>query len=65
MAEFQTLQRWLRISDVRALIPVSETTIRKWVREGRFPKPVRVDERTGMWTSADVAKWMLEREAER
>ncbi len=42
--------------DIPPLIPVSKTTWWKGVREGRFPKPVRLSGRTTAWRAEDIRK---------
>lgn len=49
---------FLRIGDVRQLIPVTEQTIRKWVRDGFFPQPVRFNPRVVAWRIADVKSFV-------
>lgn len=43
------------------IIPVSATTLWRWVREGSFPKPKRLSGRITAWTAESVQAWMLER----
>jgi prophage regulatory protein len=45
----------LRLPQVLALIPISKTTWWVGVREGRFPKPVRLGPRSVAWRSTDIA----------
>ncbi|MFA0523897.1 helix-turn-helix transcriptional regulator [Vibrio sp. 10N.222.52.C3] len=33
-------------------------TIQGWVRDGKFPQPVRVSGRTVGWRQEDVAQWI-------
>jgi len=47
---------------VLALIPVVRSTIWKWVRRGRFPKPVKIATRQKAWYADEVAAWQRERE---
>lgn len=39
------------------LLPVSEKTIWTWVREGKFPRPIRLNGRT-VWRLSDVNTWI-------
>lgn len=41
------------------LLPVSEKTIWNWVKQGKFPPPLKISGRT-VWRSSDVQKWMAE-----
>lgn len=40
---------------------VSRQTIWRWVREGNFPKPVKLGENCTRWTMADVQAWQTEK----
>lgn len=46
------------------MIPVSPATLWRWVREGAFPKPVRLSSRVTAWRVEDVQAWMQSRKPE-
>lgn len=39
------------------LLPVSEKTIWTWVREGKFPRPIKLNGRT-VWRISEVEAWI-------
>jgi predicted DNA-binding transcriptional regulator AlpA len=45
-----------------AIIPVSRSTWWAGVREGRFPKPIKLSKRTTAWRVSDI-RALIEREA--
>lgn len=45
----------------KGLLPVSPATIWRWVREGQFPKPFKLGERTTVWDADAVDKFLQER----
>lgn len=45
---------FVRLADVLKVIPVSKTTWWKGIQTGRFPKPVKLSERTTAWHVADI-----------
>jgi prophage regulatory protein len=45
-----------------ALVPVSASTLWQWVREGKFPKPVKLGERVTAWKVEEIRIY-LERAA--
>jgi len=47
----------LRASDVRRILGIANSTLYRWIADGRFPRPVRVSERAVRWRSEDVAAW--------
>lgn len=50
----------LRLPDVLRLVPVARSTWWQGVRDGRFPKPVKVGPRITAWKRSDVLK-LIER----
>ena len=52
--EKDVLQHWVR---------VCRTTLYRWVREGRFPKPVRMGGRAVAWRDQDLRAWAASRKA--
>jgi prophage regulatory protein len=40
-------------------VPVSRSTLYQWVKDGKFPKPVRKSSsRCTFWNESDVNDWM-------
>lgn len=55
---------FLRIKQLLNFIPASEPTIWRWVKNGQFPKPVKLGPRTTAFDVAAVREWMEERNRE-
>lgn len=53
-------KRVIRISEIASTknksgkLPVSQATIWRWVKEGRFPKPFKLGERITVWNIEDI-----------
>jgi predicted DNA-binding transcriptional regulator AlpA len=53
-------QRVIRINELAStrakpgLLPVSKTTVWRWVREGRFPKPFKLGDSVTVWNADEV-----------
>ena len=45
---------FLRLPQVLEIIPISKSSWWKGIQEGRFPKPVKLTERTSAWLRADI-----------
>jgi len=45
---------FLREKKVRQLVPVAHSTLWTWVRDGKFPAPLKLSDRVTVWRSADV-----------
>lgn len=42
------------------LLPFSRATLWRRVKDGTFPQPVKLSERTTAWPTAEVRKWMAD-----
>lgn len=54
----QAEDRYLRLHQVIELIPVSKSTIWRWIRAGSFPRPAKVVAKIRLWSCQDVRAWM-------
>jgi predicted DNA-binding transcriptional regulator AlpA len=48
----------VRRSQFKGIIPISDVTIWRLVKDGRFPQPLRVSPRLRLWNVADLREWM-------
>lgn len=51
----------LRIDQVRALVGLSRATIYNKIRDGSFPRPIRLSLNAVGWQRAKVREWLEER----
>ncbi len=51
------------IRDVASTYKVSTATIRRWVRNGAFPKPIRMSSGTVRYLQKDIDAWEASKEA--
>ncbi|WP_108445454.1 helix-turn-helix transcriptional regulator [Halomonas denitrificans] len=55
---------WLSVKHLRHRFGVHDATIWRWVREGRFPQPVKLGGNLTRWSLSDVESWeQAQREA--
>ena len=54
--------RFIRLPELITMLSVSKPTIWRWVSIGKFPKPVKLGERTSAWSVADVEQWITQRQ---
>ncbi len=52
--------RMFRLREVGDLTGLSRSTIWRKVREGTFPRPVMIGERTPVWAEPDIARYQEE-----
>ena len=49
---------FLRIKDVMKKTSIPKSTIWLWVKEERFPKPIKLSQRVTVWKESDIDEWM-------
>jgi len=54
-----------RMKDVAALTGVCSVTVRRWVMEGNFPKPIRLGPNSIGFVREEVDAWFAAKRAER
>ncbi|WP_175908020.1 AlpA family phage regulatory protein [Burkholderia sp. BCC1640] len=57
--------RVLRIIDVIEAVGVKKSTIYQWVKDGKFPVPLRLGTRSVGWRQSDVESWLSACEQDR
>ena len=50
-----------RFSELQEIIPVSRSTLWRWVRNGRFPAPISLGPNTRAWREEDIRTWLDEK----
>ena len=55
------LPRLLSMPDLTKETSASRASIYSWIREGSFPKPIRIGRRRVAWASEDVERWIAAR----
>lgn len=45
---------FLRLPAILELIPIGKSTLWLWVKQGKFPKPFKLGQRTTAWRVEDV-----------
>ncbi len=52
------MSNFLRIKDVMKKTGVARSTIWLWVKEDRFPKPIKLSPRITVWNEDKIKEWM-------
>jgi prophage regulatory protein len=53
--------QFYRLTQLKARLNVSGSSIWAWTKAGRFPKPIKLSENCTAWNAADVERWAAER----
>lgn len=54
-------EKMLRVQDVLKKTGIKRSTIYAMVAAGRFPKPIQLSERMGVWPEDVIDNWLAER----
>jgi prophage regulatory protein len=54
----------MRQGELLDLLKVGRSTLWKWIKEGSFPKPLKLGPRTTAWRKEDLDHWMRKRGGE-
>ena len=57
-----TEDRLLTLADVKARLGISRTMIYRLMGQGRFPKPLKLGDRSNRWLESEIEDWLLSRE---
>lgn len=55
--------RYLRLPDVKAETGLGKTSIYNLIRDGEFPKPVKISSRAVAWREGAIEAWKADRQA--
>jgi prophage regulatory protein len=53
----------LRVSTLAPRLGMSKSTIWRLVRQGKFPKPLKLSDKITAWKADDVLAWLADKEA--
>ena len=54
-------ESYLNIDDITNSLNINEGTLRKWIKEGKFPQPLRINERATLWSYALIENWIAQK----
>jgi prophage regulatory protein len=59
------LHRIIRLRDLPTYVGLGRTQIETLIKEGRFPKPVKLSTRRIAWLESEIIAWQQQRIGER
>jgi prophage regulatory protein len=57
-----TEDRYIRIKELSAMLGIAKSTIYRLVKEDKFPKQIKLTERTVVWRLSVINKWVADKE---
>jgi len=58
-------RRVMRFREVRGTVSLSRSTVWRKVRDGSFPRPIRIGKSAVGWIASEVQDWIAEQAAAR
>lgn len=56
--DISSADRFLTLPQVKERVPKGTTTIYRWIREGRFPRPHAIGPGSVAWLEREIDAWM-------
>ena len=53
-------ENYLNIDDITNSLRINEDTLMKWIKEGKFPRPLRIKDRTTLWSYELIENWIAQ-----
>ena len=54
-------ENYLNIDEITNSLKINEDTLRRWIKEGKFPRPLRENDRTFLWSYALIENWVAQK----
>lgn len=54
------IDRFIRLDEVLHITGLGRNTVYRRIREGTFPKQVRIGPNSAAWRQSAISKWMLD-----
>lgn len=55
------MDRIIKLSELKDIVGLGRSTIYRMSSEGKFPKPIKLSERSSGWLQSEVEQWIVER----
>lgn len=57
-----TFDRYIRIKELAMMLGISKQTIYRLIQQEKFPKQIKLTERTAVWRLSTIKQWISDRE---
>lgn len=47
-----------RLKQILPFLPIKQSTVWAWVKQGKFPKPIRLSSTVTVWRNSDIHDWL-------
>ncbi|MFL1732505.1 helix-turn-helix transcriptional regulator [Moraxella oculi] len=49
-----------RLTQLLPFLPIGKSTVWKWVKDGKFPQPIKLSPTVTVWRNSDIHQWLNE-----
>ena len=53
---------YLNINDITDSLKIDKDTLKVWIKEGKFPPPMKVGDRLNLWSYAVIENWVAQQQ---
>ena len=53
-------EKYINIDDIISSLKIDKKTLKQWIKENRFPAPLKVDDRATLWSYVVIENWIAQ-----
>jgi predicted DNA-binding transcriptional regulator AlpA len=55
-------ENYLTINDITNSLKIDKDTLKKWIKDGKFPPPIKMSDRVTLWSYAAIENWVAQQQ---
>tara|TARA_B100000768_G_C11155247_1_gene322087 strand:- start:297 stop:509 length:213 start_codon:yes stop_codon:yes gene_type:complete len=55
-------ESYLNIDDIINSLKIDKDTLKEWIKDGKFPPPMRISDRAALWSYAVIENWVAQQQ---
>jgi len=53
---------YININDITDSLKIDKDTLKLWIKEGKFPPPMKMEDRLTLWSYAVIENWVAQQQ---
>lgn len=53
---------YLNIDDITSSLKVDKDTLKRWIKDNKFPPPMKISDRKTLWSYAVIENWVAQQQ---
>ena len=53
-------EKYISFDDIISSLKIDKKTLKQWIKENKFPTPLKVDDRVTLWSYAVIENWIAQ-----